>query len=142
MNAEFNWWLLIVGLVIGGGLVWLVVADSSRREAEIADEELPTEAAWLSAALRDAGRDVPPEVAEEMLRLHRAYLAAPPPDEAAEPTVPAEHPDPADAVAVRRAGPVQHADTERSGYREPGSQLTRSNPGQPPVGTTSARRPD
>ena len=24
VNAEFNWWLLIVGLVVGAGLVWFV----------------------------------------------------------------------------------------------------------------------
>ena len=35
MNAEFNWWLLIVGLVVGAGLVWLVVLDSRRRETDI-----------------------------------------------------------------------------------------------------------
>ena len=39
MNAEFNWWLLIVGLVIGAGLVWLVVADSRRREADLSERE-------------------------------------------------------------------------------------------------------
>ena len=35
VNAEFNWWLLIVGLVVGAGLVWLVVLDSRRREADV-----------------------------------------------------------------------------------------------------------
>jgi hypothetical protein len=35
VNAEFNWWLLIVGLVIGAALVYLVLADSSRRESEV-----------------------------------------------------------------------------------------------------------
>ncbi len=27
MNAEFQWWLLILGIVIGGALVYLVMAD-------------------------------------------------------------------------------------------------------------------
>jgi hypothetical protein len=27
VNAEFQWWLLILGIVIGGGLVYLVMAD-------------------------------------------------------------------------------------------------------------------
>ena len=80
MNAEFNVWLLIVGLVLGGGLVWLVVMDSRRRESEIDADELPREAAWLSATLRDDGFDVSPEAAERLLLLHRTYLAAPPPD--------------------------------------------------------------
>ena len=81
MNAEFNWWLLIVGLVAGAGLVWVVLLDSRRREVDIDDEERPREAAWLSATLADEGHDVTPEVAERLLVLHRAYLEAPPPDD-------------------------------------------------------------
>jgi hypothetical protein len=81
VNAEFNWWLLIVGLVIGAALVWLVLADSSRREAEITEEELPREATWIAATMQERGEPLTPEAAEEMLRLHRAYLASLPPDE-------------------------------------------------------------
>ena len=80
MNAEFNVWLLIVGLVVGAGLVWLVIMDSRRREAEVDAVERPREAAWLSAVMAEDGYDVPPEAAERMLDLHRAYLEAPPPD--------------------------------------------------------------
>ncbi len=80
MNAEFNVWLLIVGLVIGAGLVWLVIMDSRRRESEVDAVETPREAAWLSAVMRDEGYDVTPEAAERLLQLHRAYLEAPPPD--------------------------------------------------------------
>lgn len=80
MNAEFNWWLLIVGLVIGAGLVYLVLADSSRRDADVMAEELPREATWISAAMRSEGRTIDPPTAERVLELHRAYLASPPPD--------------------------------------------------------------
>ncbi len=80
MNAEFNVWLLIVGLVVGAGLVWLVIMDSRRRESEVDAVERPLEAAWLSAVLGEDGFDVSPEVAERLLVLHRAYLEAPPPD--------------------------------------------------------------
>jgi hypothetical protein len=80
VNAEFNVWLLIVGLVVGAGLVWLVVMDSRRRESEVDAVELPREAAWLSAVLREDGDEVSPETAERLLLLHRAYLDAPPPD--------------------------------------------------------------
>jgi hypothetical protein len=80
VNAEFNVWLLIVGLVVGAGLVWLVVMDSRRRESEIDAVELPREAAWLSAVMTEDGDDVSPETAERLLLLHRAYLDAPPPD--------------------------------------------------------------
>ena len=80
VNAEFNVWLLIVGLVVGAGLVWLVVMDSRRRESEIDAVELPREAAWLSAVMNEDGDEVSPEMAERLLLLHRAYLDAPPPD--------------------------------------------------------------
>ena len=80
MDAEFNVWLLVVGLVVGAGLVWLVIMDSRRRESEIDAAERPREAAWLSAVLRDDGYEVSPEAAERLLILHRAYLEAPPPD--------------------------------------------------------------
>ena len=80
MIAEFNWWLLIVGLVIGAGLVYLVLADASRRDEEIDDGELPAEAAWIAAALEADGVPLAPETAERVLRLHREYLAGPPPD--------------------------------------------------------------
>jgi hypothetical protein len=91
VNAEFNWWLLIVGLVIGAGLVWFVVADARRREQEIDDDELPREALWLAATMEHEGHAVSPEAAERLLRLHREYLDAPPPDD----------PDPQEAVPVR-----------------------------------------
>jgi hypothetical protein len=80
VNAEFNVWLLIVGLVVGAGLAWLVMMDSRRREAEIDATELPREAAWLSAVMAEDGYEVSPDAAEQLLLLHRAYLGAPPPD--------------------------------------------------------------
>ena len=84
MNAEFNWWLLIVGLVVGAGLVWYVLMDGRRREADVDASERPREAAWISTVLADEGWDVPPEAAERMLALHRAYLEAPAPDAVAD----------------------------------------------------------
>lgn len=80
MIAEFNVWLLIVGLVVGAGLVWVVMMDGRRQEAEVDAVERPREAAWLSAVLAEDGYDVSPEAAEHLLLLHRAYLEAPPPD--------------------------------------------------------------
>jgi hypothetical protein len=79
--SEFNWWLLIVGLVIGAGLVWLILADSHRRESEISDIELPAEAAWIAATMEEAGQPLGAETAERVLLLHRAYLASLPPDQ-------------------------------------------------------------
>ena len=79
--SEFNWWLLIVGLVIGAGLVWLILADSHRRESEISEIELPAEAAWIAATMEEDGQPLDAETAERVLLLHRAYLASLPPDE-------------------------------------------------------------
>jgi hypothetical protein len=80
VNTEFNVWLLVVGLVVGAGLIWVVMLDGRRRESELDAVELPREAAWLAAVLSEDGYDVSAEAAEQLLLLHRAYLAAPPPD--------------------------------------------------------------
>lgn len=81
MNAEFNWWLLIVGLVVGAGIAWFVLMESRRRESDIDAQERPREALWLSRMLTDEGHPVSPEVTERLLVLHDAYLEAPPPDD-------------------------------------------------------------
>jgi hypothetical protein len=93
VNAEFNWWLLIVGLVVGAGLVSFVVADQRRREVDIDEEERAREALWLSTTLADEGYDVTPETVKRMLVLHRTYLEAPPPDPAPPPDVAPVSPD-------------------------------------------------
>ncbi len=85
VNAEFNWWLLIVGLVVGAGLVWFVLMDARRREVDIDEQERPREALWLSRMLADEGHQVSPDVVERLLSLHRSYLEAPPPDEPPDP---------------------------------------------------------
>jgi len=81
VNSEFNWWLLIVGLVVGAGLVWLVVADSRRRDVDVGETEREGEARWIAEAMTDAGRQIDHDDVLDILRLHAAYLAAPPPDE-------------------------------------------------------------
>jgi hypothetical protein len=81
MNAEFNWWLLIVGLVIGAALTWLVMADLTRRDADIDAAEQAGEARWIATILTDTGQAIAPDRVEDVLRLHRDYLAAPPPDD-------------------------------------------------------------
>src|SRR6187399_2425183 len=64
--------------------------DSRRRDVDVTATERPREAAWLSATLADEGWDVPPEAAERLLDLHRAYL-----DAAPELSPEADQPDPA-----------------------------------------------
>ena len=55
VNAEFNWWLLIVGLVLGAALTWLVMAESARRDADLTETEQRGEARWIASVLRRAG---------------------------------------------------------------------------------------
>ena len=98
MNAEFNWWLLIVGLVLGAALTWLVMAESTRRDADVNESEQRGEALWIATMLSSSGE--PPDAGrvEQILRLHREYLAAPPPDDpeadVAEEPVAIEPPEP------------------------------------------------
>jgi hypothetical protein len=80
--AEFQWWLLIVGLLAGGGLVAVVTMDGRRREEDIGELERRAEATWI--ARRVAGRrerSIDPRTVEAVLRAHREYLSLPPPDE-------------------------------------------------------------
>ncbi len=78
--AEFQWWLLLVGLVAGGGIVAVVYLDGSRREQDLESRELPAEAAWIAGRLTAMGRSVDESAIEQVLLEHRAYRAELPPD--------------------------------------------------------------
>jgi hypothetical protein len=123
VNAEFNWWLLIVGLVLGAGLTWLVMAESTRRDADVVDVEQRNEARWIATTLTAAGRETDGDRVEEILRLHREYLGAPPPDEPAEVPGPAEPadlwPDPRPTAANVAAVPAARADEASTEDAEP-----------------------
>ncbi len=113
MNAEFNWWLLIVGLVLGAALTWLVMAETTRRDVDVTEHEQRAESAWIATILSRAGRPTPAERVEEILRLHRDYLAAPPPDDPDESPRPAAEADPATAPSLP---PPPPAGPERERY--------------------------
>jgi hypothetical protein len=78
--AEFQWWLLIVGLLAGGGLVAVVSMDGRRREEDIVGLERRAEATWIATRLSGLDRELDPGLVEAVLREHREYLAPPPPD--------------------------------------------------------------
>jgi hypothetical protein len=78
--AEFQWWLLLVGLVAGGGLVAIVSMDGRRREDDLADVERRAEATWIAERLSSRDRTLDPDTVESVLRIHREYLTLPPPD--------------------------------------------------------------
>ena len=118
VNAEFNWWLLIVGLVVGAGLAWFVLMDARRRDVDIDERERPREALWLSRMLGDEGHPVSPDVAERLLVLHRAYLEAPPPDDPA--TIAPPRTPPADPVSIDEPSELAADDRVRLERRPPG----------------------
>jgi len=88
MNV-FDAWLIVVGLAIGAGLAWLVMLDLRRRDDDIAAREMHSEAAWIADTLRSREIAADPEAVEEVLRLHRAYLAGIPDEQAGPPRRPA-----------------------------------------------------
>ena len=77
MNDQFAWWLLILGIAIGVGLVWLVTGRLPREDADVDDDERALEAAWISRTIAAAGGAAPEPLVEEILELHRRYLAGP-----------------------------------------------------------------
>ena len=78
--AEFQWWLLLVGLVAGGGLVAVVSMDGRRREQDIEGLERRAEAHWIAERLSGSGGWIEASAVDDVLRLHREYLGMPPPD--------------------------------------------------------------
>jgi hypothetical protein len=120
VNAEFNWWLLIVGLVLGAALTWLVMAESKRREDDVTERDRRGEALWIASILTESGRPTDVDRVEEILRLHRDYLAAPPPDEPvvtpAEPVAaPAKLDEDSETSAEPRAGAALDGPSPREG---------------------------
>jgi hypothetical protein len=56
VNAEFQWWLLIVGIVIGGALVYLVLADFQSDRQDEEENDVPAESDWeADGPARDDG---------------------------------------------------------------------------------------
>lgn len=87
--AEFQWWLLIVGLVAGGGLVAVVMTEGRRRDEDLGELERRAEATWIADRLASGGssgdrrgdRRLDARTIEAILEAHREYLSLPPPDD-------------------------------------------------------------
>lgn len=72
--TEYIGWTLIVGLAVGGALVWFAVGRLPRSGEEIPPEERAAEAAWISQTINNRGGLAPLDLAEEVLDLHAEYL--------------------------------------------------------------------
>ena len=125
MNAEFSWWLLIVGLVLGAALTWLVIAETTRTDADLTDTEQRGEALWIASVLTSSGRPTDDARVEEILQLHREYLAAPPPDDPPTGHAPADDEPAAEA-------PVLTAEPTTTSWSEPVEASASSTPPDEP----------
>jgi hypothetical protein len=78
--ADYVWWFLLVGLVIGGAVVAVIAMDFSRRAEDVAGDELEAEATMIAGQLRGDGRSIDAATVAEVLRADRQYRRLPPPD--------------------------------------------------------------
>lgn len=75
MTEQYIGWALVLGLSIGGALVWFAVGRLPRSGEEMTDDERVAEAAWISATIAERGGKAPADLVEEVLDLHGHYLA-------------------------------------------------------------------
>jgi hypothetical protein len=71
-------WALIVGIAVGGAVVWFLVGRLPRRTDDVAPEELSAEAAWISRTIELRGGVAPAALVEEVLELHLDYVSGEP----------------------------------------------------------------
>ena len=76
MNDGYTWWLVILGIAIGVAVVWLTVVRLPRRDDDQSDAERQAEARWITATIERDGGIAPVALVEEILDLHRSYLAS------------------------------------------------------------------
>jgi hypothetical protein len=74
VTEQYIGWALVLGLAIGGALVWFAVGRLPRSGEEIPDDERAAEAAWISDTISDRGGNAPADLVNEVLELHVEYL--------------------------------------------------------------------
>ena len=74
MTEQYIGWALVVGLAIGGALVWFAVGRLPRSGEEMTPEERTAEALWISRTITERGGMAPEDLVEEILELHADYL--------------------------------------------------------------------
>jgi hypothetical protein len=107
--AEFNVWLLILGIAFGAVVTWLVVGTLSRNDDDVAAGEQATEAAWIAGLIEEHGGRAPVMLVEQILALHRRYLKGGPgipvPEPSASPEGPADETSPPPEARAKTAAP-------------------------------------
>ncbi len=76
MNDGYAWWLVLVGLAVGLGVMWLALVRLPRDEDDIDVDERDHEAGWIAATIEARGGICPPPLAAEVLELHHEYLVS------------------------------------------------------------------
>lgn len=74
MTEQYIGWALVLGLVVGGALVWFAVGRVPRSGEDMTDEERGSEAAWISDTIAARGGKAPADLVDEVLELHVRYL--------------------------------------------------------------------
>ena len=74
MTAQYIGWALVLGLAIGGALVWFAVGRLPRSGEEVPESERHSEAEWISRTINRRGGMAPNDLVEEILTLHSDYL--------------------------------------------------------------------
>lgn len=74
MTEQYIGWALVLGLVVGGALVWYAVGRLPRSGEEMTNDERRSEAAWISETVGLRGGKAPPDLVDEVLDLHVRYL--------------------------------------------------------------------
>ena len=74
MTEQYIGWALVLGLAVGGALVWFAVGRVPRSADEIPAEERANEATWISATIDARGGKAPADLVEEVLELHGEYV--------------------------------------------------------------------
>ena len=71
---QYIGWALVLGLAVGGALVWFAVGRIPRSPDEVPPEERENEAAWITATIDSQGGKAPADLVQEVLELHAEYV--------------------------------------------------------------------
>jgi hypothetical protein len=74
VTEQYIGWALVLGLAIGGALVWFAIGRLPRSGEEMPAEERVAEATWISTTIEERGGMAPQDLVEEVLELHAEYL--------------------------------------------------------------------
>jgi hypothetical protein len=74
VTEQFIGWYVLLGLAVGGALVWFAIGRLPRSSEDVTSDERLAEAAWISGIINGRGGVAPEDLVEEVLELHAEYL--------------------------------------------------------------------